>query len=1359
MGVMPGDDGGSLPPPPRSARGEPSKTLFGMQGLNFDTSFDDDGGLAFPTDDDDGVGDEAGDGAHDDDGGLAFPTDDDSGVSFERDAVTSFTADDGLAFPTDDDDDVFAPVAPPVAAPAVSKSPPRAVPARAAAPPPPGWKGAAPPPPPVRPPGASKPVPPPRRTGSPTKLAMRPPPIGGGSGGGAKPPPTPGPKPPIPSAKPPPPRAAPPPLPPPPPPIDDPFASGILPIDSGVMAAESGVMPAESGVMTGGSGTFDDDDDDPFFAGDLERLPELGSITHGDANEFAEEDPAARSGVQEFEFQGDSETIELADLSPASSASPKPSVEFTSQRPNFDSPDFAGLDLPAASSGVQDIVDDGFDLPMPAGAVRDLDLPEPPGFGGSTGGGFRPEIELAAPRGAAPELDLPTDGLSSLSPISPIEDIGFADGLSLDDLPMPSPDLPMPVDNLPGELDDFHSPVDDFPAPDFDNFDSLPTAADSLPRAVDSLPRAVDSLPVSTGRSEPKANLVPASVDDLDLDLDEGQPEPGGLRGLGEKPIATPIAATTGVPAGAHKQKTARLGRGPRRAVNRYVIYGVLGAVVLIGGGVVAMQMGLFDSGTDDPPIEQGDSGEQVTPPTSEPTERPEGVLAKFDQDTPASYVQAYELSEDDPVGRAEAALLLHYRYGPDPARLAEARELLAPYQTRPEPFVRRVVGLALLVAGKRDEALAMLDDPEPRSSLYQAWVLLDKGETERARAAAQAAVAARPNDQAAQLTVLQVRFAANPVDGIAAMRQAAKTSPNHLALQEALMHAALDQGRLDEAAQIGQAIQPSSISDTHKGEILRQRAGIAMAQGRTGAAMRLLDQALASDEGLTAARIDRIDLWLSNKDFSSVRAELDVLMRGAAENDPLLVKTAARVDLEAGLDDEARARLEALGEAGSQDPEVQDLFGQAHALVMKTDEARSAFALARKLDPLYTAPIVHEVDLLIRADLREDALKLLDEQLAALIAADAKASVRGRQGLATVGRVRAEVLLSKGELERALTAIEDAITSDPASNDALLLRARLLDQLDQRQAHEEALLELHERTGGYPGLTEPLGKVLLRKGKLDELEALISASLDAPEASREIILTGAALRLAQDRPDQAQSLAQKVLERDPTDTRAHLLLGRALLVQGQYARALSEIESAQTREGHAEVEMWLGQALEYNARPNDARGHYTRALALDPKNLEAAALLGRLYAYEGAAAKAIELLEPVVQQTDAYPYAYLALGLAHKDMGKRDLAITDFQKAQQLDATLFEAFYQEGRIHNDLNKHGPAVKALQAAIDNAKANATERALVDAYRRLGESYFELNRRAEAKAALNEYLNLAPANAAGRSEVERLLRGL
>jgi tetratricopeptide (TPR) repeat protein len=470
------------------------------------------------------------------------------------------------------------------------------------------------------------------------------------------------------------------------------------------------------------------------------------------------------------------------------------------------------------------------------------------------------------------------------------------------------------------------------------------------------------------------------------------------------------------------------------------------------------------------------------------------------------------------------------------------------------------------------------------------------------------------------------------------------------------------------------------------------------------------------------------------------------------------VLKIGARIDLEAGRDEDARAQLALMGESGTKDPEVQDLLGQADAILMKVPEARAAFAAARSLDPMFIPALQHEIDLLVRTEMFADALALLDAHRDVLTQS-AGSSEPGRRALAALLLIRASVLRLQGESAPALAAIDEALANDQSSNDALLLRAQLLGVLGRRQDHEQALLDLHERTGGYPGLTEPLGAVLLRKGKLTELEQLIGSNLESADASREILLTGAALRLAQERAADAEALAQRVLARDPTDSRAHLLLGRALLGRGEYGLALDEIESAQTRDGDPEVELWLGQALEYNANPTQARIHYTKALELDPQSLEAAALLGRLYAYDGAAAKAIELLEPVVTATDAYPYAHLALGLAHKDMGRRELAIADFQKAQQLDPTLFEAFYQEGRIQNDQNKHSLAVKALQAGLDKAKANATEVALVDTYRRLGESYLEIGNRSAAKSALEEYLKIAPANAAGRREVERLLGGL
>lgn len=1252
-----------LPPPPSSARGVPSKTLFGMPGLSFDSQPGDPG--------------------------LPFPDDDDE-----------------LPFPNDDDEE-DAPIAPPVRSSSVPKSPPP--------PPRPGGggakpSGAQPGPPPLRPAASKPPSPPP----------LRPPPTT-----------TPRAKP---AAPPPPPVGA---KPPPPPPGK--AASAQLPAFPGppappkpALAPLPAVDAFSSGVLPGDSGAFADDDD-PFFAGDPDQLDELGSITHGDASQFEQ---ASSSGVQEFEFDDGGATIELGDFSGIHDL---PAPVAPHRLPDISAPDFAGLNIPDAPALEEP---DDFDLPAPvstptgrldptlpisAGSTSELDLPG------------MPDLDLPAPLGPNSGLDLPT----------PLDRMDLDDSLSIDDLPMPEDD--------------------DFPAPkldDFGGFEALPVAADGLPPAAHDLPAPADVLP--TPAADLRATGPRAKpFEPLELDLDEGESQAEPQPDASKPDASEPNAAAAAAPSKPLSKASGTIitpDRKPKRDITRYVVYGVLGlAVLVVGGGYAALELGLLEPEAPPPPAAQrnNDDGPQPPPtPTSEPSERSEELLAKFDLDTPAAYVQVLTLAADagDAMAQAEAALLLHYRFGPDPERLALAGQLLSGFEGATQPFVRRVVGLGLLAAGNRDQALAHFDAEEPRSQLYRAWALLETERFEDARAAAEAVSAARPNDRAAQLAVLQARFAANPIDGIAAMRQAAGSASNHLALHEALMAAVLAQGRLAEATTLGQALELGAASTGHKAEILRRRAGIAAARGQLGEAMRLLDQALEQDSSLLAARLDRIELWLQNRDFLTLRTEVDLLLREHGSK-PAVLKLAARVKLQAGDADEARNLLAQLGEAAAGDPEVHDILGQAHAVANEVAQAQAAFAEARKLDALYWQASVHEAELLVR-DLQPDAgLQMLAEQAQRIEKQDGKSSARARRALAALARQRALVHRDRGRLEQALTAAEEAIAIDPADNDALLLRAQLLGELGQRSAHEEALAELHERTGGYPGLTEPFGKVLLRKNQLAELEALIGDQLASEDASREILLTGAALRLAQARGGEAKALAQRVLDRDLTDSRAHLLLGRALLLEGEYARALDEIQSAQTREGDAEVELWLGQALEYNGRANEARAHYSRALDIDPHNLEAAALLGRLFAYEGASRKAIELLRPVVDATNDYPYAWLAIGLAQRDLNQRAAAIASFQKAQQYDPTLFEAYYQEGRIHNDQNQHSAAVKALQAGVDKAADNAQELQLVDAWRRLGESYFQLGRRSEAKQALEEYMKLAPASAAGRREVERLLRDL
>src|SRR5690606_23283126 len=93
----------------------------------------------------------------------------------------------------------------------------------------------------------------------------------------------------------------------------------------------------------------------------------------------------------------------------------------------------------------------------------------------------------------------------------------------------------------------------------------------------------------------------------------------------------------------------------------------------------------IFD-GEETAPIERGMTS--TTGGTSVPAgpaeERAAAILARFDEDTPQGYQQATAMLETqgNRVGQAEAALLLHTRYGPDPILVGNAQGLLNGYES-----------------------------------------------------------------------------------------------------------------------------------------------------------------------------------------------------------------------------------------------------------------------------------------------------------------------------------------------------------------------------------------------------------------------------------------------------------------------------------------------------------------------------------------------------------------------------------------------------------------------------------------------------------------------------------------------------
>jgi tetratricopeptide (TPR) repeat protein len=243
-------------------------------------------------------------------------------------------------------------------------------------------------------------------------------------------------------------------------------------------------------------------------------------------------------------------------------------------------------------------------------------------------------------------------------------------------------------------------------------------------------------------------------------------------------------------------------------------------------------------------------------------------------------------------------------------------------------------------------------------------------------------------------------------------------------------------------------------------------------------------------------------------------------------------------------------------------------------------------------------------------------------------------------------------------------------------------------------------------------------------------------------------------LRLADGDLDAADEDIDRVLQRSPGSWEAHLARARVLHARDRIPEALAEIRLARPRSPDAEVELWTGKIAERSGRAQEAASAFRRARQLDPSLLEAAFLHGRTLLSQGLAREAAIELQAVTRDSESYPAAQLALGLALRERELLPDALECFLRAATLNASP-EAHYWAGRTAAELERFEAAADQLGRAVALASPGAPW--LADAQLWLGRTQHRRDRRAEASAAFTAYLQLAGPRAPARAEAQRRLR--
>ncbi len=164
------------------------------------------------------------------------------------------------------------------------------------------------------------------------------------------------------------------------------------------------------------------------------------------------------------------------------------------------------------------------------------------------------------------------------------------------------------------------------------------------------------------------------------------------------------------------------------------------------------------------------------------------------------------------------------------------------------------------------------------------------------------------------------------------------------------------------------------------------------------------------------------------------------------------------------------------------------------------------------------------------------------------------------------------------------------------------------------------------------------------------------------------------------------------------------------------------------------------GIEAEQRGEKQQAIGHYTKAIGLQPKDSNTYLLRGRAYYDIGTHDLAIQDWNKSIELDPGNVLAYLARGLAHYGKGELDLALQDYTKSLELNPDSAVTYWSSGLAYFDKGELDLAIQDYTKSLDLNPDNAL------AYWSRGLAY---DRKGELDLAIQDYtksLDLNPDNA-------------
>ena len=243
----------------------------------------------------------------------------------------------------------------------------------------------------------------------------------------------------------------------------------------------------------------------------------------------------------------------------------------------------------------------------------------------------------------------------------------------------------------------------------------------------------------------------------------------------------------------------------------------------------------------------------------------------------------------------------------------------------------------------------------------------------------------------------------------------------------------------------------------------------------------------------------------------------------------------------------------------------------------------------------------------------------------------------------------RASLSLVDGDTTAAINDLRLVIADAPEDVRARLLMAAAYEQSGQPDAAEGQYAEAFERTGDKALVGEPYARFLLRRGKIDRAERVLTDVLAVNSSEEDILKLLAAVRLQRQDWRGAEEVAQLLKEAENQDDIVTRILGAAYSGLGDYTGAIDVLGEADDKSPLASRPLaTLVNAYIQSGRQDEAEEMLRAKLEADANNYEAYLLLAQTLASAGRPEEAREALRDAIdvnpERVDAYELLYRSL-------------------------------------------------------------------------------------------------------------------